>query len=210
MLPEHTQVERLESLALVSIDDARAWVGLYGDTSLDDELSSCLQAAIESVSNWLDAVITNIRVTDFYPRSTRSFTPSQSSVSRISSTDRTPVVTLSYYNDQNDVIVVGEDDFNYDPTTHGLEFFLDDEFNSVNINQIYTNPWRLQYTNDVRYTNGLNSDASVTLAVRILTSRYWTYRGGIDPNPNATDRAVSNILGPAKTVDWYVRIQGVD
>ena len=211
MLPVHSQIDRLETTPLVSIDDARAWVGLYGDTSLDDELLACLKAAIESISNWLGMAIINAKVTDWYPENCRKFRPSQMGVSRDSSTSMIPVVTLSYYDGNNDIVVIDPADFSYDPTTENLEFVLNSGFIAANgISHEYAYPWKLEYVNDISHLIGHVYEGSINMAVRILTSRYWTYRGGIDPNPNATDRAVSNILGPAKTIDWYVRMQGVD
>ena len=64
--PAWTDVALPPASALVSKSDARNWLGLYGDTSLDDEIQTALDAAIEKVAAHVGFRISDTQITDYF------------------------------------------------------------------------------------------------------------------------------------------------
>ena len=198
--PAFTNIERQEPIALVSIDEARQWVGLYGDTSLDAELKICLDSAIESISNWLGVAVSNAEITDKYVGGTREFTPSQKGINL-------STITLAFYNTSGAMQVVSSTNYTIDPTAKVPCVVLDEDYLPI-YHASYAYPWSLAYTNDFSKIAGFPAINSVKLAVRVMTSKLWMHRGDSDMNTYGYDRLLSQVLGPAKDSDWYSRLQG--
>ena len=205
MNPARTSIERPETRALVSIEEARAWIGLYGDTSVDSEVAATLNASIEVVSNWLGAAITRSVIFDWYPKTTKVFHPSQPGVLKIAGV---PQVELHYYDGENVLTTVLASKYEYDPTVDTPVFSLVEDY-APSVSEKYEFPWRLKYTNSLDSIRDFPAIDSIKMAIRVMVTRYWQHRGRIDPNPHATDKAISSILGPAKTTQWYLKAQGV-
>jgi len=174
-------------------------------------VSAILDSAVEQVSNVLGAAITPVEIQDWYEKSCRVFSLSQPGVMTVGSMDPTPIATLSYFSNAQPPArtLVAADRYWRDPTLGRIEYRLNDDY-QPDVTPLYQYPWVVTYTNDISRIKDDNAVGSIKMAVRVLVTRLWQHRGRIDPNPHATDKAISSILAPAKSQNWYLTNQGIN
>ena len=186
MRPAWTQAAPAPFVPIVSLAAARNWVGLYGDSSLDDELSACLEGAVEKVADFVGYRIQDTAIQDhFGPHCGRVLELSEPGIDA-------STVQVKYRDAAGAEQVL--DAWTLDPTAERNTVILDAV---PALSAVFRYPLRIEYTSKLAAVRGPATAGRITTAVRMTVSRLWQSRGEI-ADPHLADKALSSLLASCR------------
>ena len=186
MKPAWTEVQWPPSTLLVTLAEARDWVGVYGDESLNAEVQAALNAAVEKVADNVGYRISDTIIVDYFARGHREFELSEPGID-------ISTVQLQYYDMARALQTVGAANWYLDPTTpvHTVQYTGDRmELGDVKY------PIRVQYTSQLSAVKGTPVIGRLKLGVRTALNWYWSLRGPAARNSDSSllDRTLTSLL----------------
>ena len=181
MLPAWTQADPAPAAPIVTVAEARNWVGLFGDSSLDAELGACLEAAIEKVADFIGYRIQDTGITDYFTGG-RELELSEPGID-------TATVKVVYSDAGGSDAVLDSSRWSLDPTAERNTVVID---SLPELSGALRHPLRITYTSKLAHVRGPATVGRIKTAVRMETSRLWRSRG--EPqDPALTDRALTSL-----------------
>ena len=114
------RVERGIPGQLVAVDQLRDALGLYGDTSLDDRLTSALAAATDKVASLRGESVTGEDLVAFYPRLARILLCPDVRIDHGDAGIITTTVAVTYYDQDNALQTIDPADYWIDESGPGV------------------------------------------------------------------------------------------
>lgn len=188
MRPAWTQADPTPTAPIVSTVQARNWVGLYGDSSLDAELAVCVEAAIEKVASFLDYRIEDTAIMDFYPAaSDRALELSEPGIAEAS-------VAVKIYDRDGAEQTLADDAWSLDPTAERNTVIL---AAVPQLSADYRYPLRVEYTSSLEHVRGPAVAGRIRAGVRMALAWSWRTRG--EPaDPHLLDKSLTSMLAGAR------------
>ena len=175
---------------IVTLAEARDWIGVYGDTSLDDEICAALEAAVEKVADNVGYRVADSNVVDYFAVSAdrgRVFELSEPGID-------TTTVQVRYYDCARAIQLLPAADWYLDPSSsiHTVRF----ESGVVVAVGAVQNPWQISYQSRLANIKGVSSVGRLKLGVRTALNWYWGLRGPGARNSDTSllDRALTSLL----------------
>ena len=192
MKPSWTRAVWPPVIPLVSLVEAKNWLGVYGDASLDDEIQNCLDSAVEKVSSSVDYRISDTKITDYFKgrSSSNKLILSEPGID-------TDTIVVKYFNDDEVETTIAEDKYSLDDTAREYTIqFREDGFPS-DVSLTKENPIFVKYNSKLSESRGFPTVERLQYAVRLVLNFYWQNRGEI-ADPHAFDKNVSSIVNSAR------------
>ena len=190
MKPVWTEIIWPPTTPIVSLADARDWIGVYGDTSIDAEVQAALDAAVEKVADNVGFRISDSGIIDFYPRAGGALELSEPGLD-------VTTVKVRYYDADRELQTLDSDQWVFDPTTAVHTIELADPAKVVGLMSTkLRNPLQVAYTSKLATTKGTPSVGRLRLAVRTALNWYWGIRGSGARNSDTflLDRTLTSML----------------
>lgn len=190
-----TQAAPTPTAPIVSTAEARNWVGLYGDSSLDAELAVCVEAAVEKVADFVGYRIQDTAITDHFSRNCGRLL-------ELSEPGLDPsTIQVKFYGADGAEASLAADAWRRDPTAEATLLILDEV---PALFADYDYPLRVEYTSKLANVRGPATAGRIKTAVRMTVSRFWESRGqnwaaGVPgSNVNIADQALTSLLGSCR------------
>lgn len=174
----------------VTLQEARNWLGLYGDSSLDDQVRECLNAAIGKVSNFVGFAFQSGSVTEHFPPGCRN---QRIRLGARQSFVKAGSVAVAVFDSRNQRQAAGADEWTLDPTTEHAELIL--SLRSTTLSTDFALPVLVTYALEARDAGP--DTAALKSAVQLVAQRLWSLRGQT-AEPGVSDRALSSLLQSVK------------
>ena len=191
--PAWTDITWPATSPVVSKAEARSWLGLYGDTSVDDEIQAALDAAIEKVAAHLGFRISDTTITDYFA-TLGPGTPLELSEPGVDWTGTLPVV--KYLTSTGATTTAAATRWKRDATAPRHLICWKDSRPSLYAKAEY--PVMVVYTSKLANVLGSPALGRCRLGVREATAWYWTNRGTQSADAKLLDRRLSALLQSAK------------
>ena len=191
MKPSWTQAVWPPVKPLVSVEDARNWLGIYGDSSIDPEVEVCLNSATEKIASNVNYRISDTQITDYFPDTARdNLVLSEPGVDK-------DTIEVKYYDINGISQTVDSYRYLLDPTSeeHTI-FWVDGEF-PLDVSSTMKHPILVQYSSKLSNILGVPSVDRIKYAIRMTLNWYWQSRGQLQ-DPRMLDKSLSSILQSCK------------
>ena len=176
---------------LVAVADARNWIGIYGDTSLDTEIKSCLNSAIEKVASVVGYRVSDTAITDYFPRSaTTKLCLSEPGVDR-------ETLAIKYTQAGGEVITVESSKYYLDPTSERVTVTWMQGEAPTDLSTEAENPIQAEYKSKLANLLDAPTVDRVKYAVRVALNWYWQSRGQLQ-DPHLLDKSLTSLLQSCK------------
>ena len=189
-----TDVSWPASTPVITKVQARNWLGLYGDTSLDDEVQSALDAAIEKVAAHVGFRISDTEITDYYFKPLGPGTRLELSEPGVDWTGTLPVV--KYHMASGTLHTAAASRWRRDSTADRNVIVWTADAPALFDGAAY--PVQVVSVSKLSSVLGSPAVGRVKLAVREATSWFWTNRGTASADAKLLDRRLSALLQSAK------------
>ena len=182
---------------VISLTEARNWIGIYGDTSIDKEVSACLEAAIEKIASNVGYRISSTNVTDYFSTTGEIENPrfklSEPGID-------TSTIEVKYYQENTGALI----------TLAASKYFLDESsLASIivikaggkpdDISSLHVNPWVISCDSKLENVRGSPSLDRLKFGVRVALNWYWQSRGQLQ-EARLLDRTLYSILDSCRQV----------
>jgi len=187
---DHVTTVWPESADFVALSEARGWLGLYGDQSLDEQVRACLHAAIAKVTAFVGFNFQAAAVTEHFPgdcRHGRVLLATRPAFIRDGS------LAVAFYDSRNERQAADPAEWTLDPTSEQAELLL--SLRAAELSRDFRSPVEVTYDLDAQ--SGGPDAAALRTGVQLVTQRLWTLRGQ-DAAPGLSDRALSSLLQSLK------------
>ena len=152
---------------LATVRQARNWVGVYGDSSVDDEISACLEAAEEKIAAFVGYRISDTAIADYFPAACgRRLELSEPGIDRAT-------VAIKYYDADELEQTLDAADWSLDPTAERNIVTLDAV---PALSRRARHPIRAEYTSKLINIRGAPAIGRLKLAVRMAVTFNWATR----------------------------------
>ena len=189
--PDWTDVAWPPAVPVASLKDARDWLGIFGDTSVDDEVRACLEAAIEKVSSNVGYRVSDTRVTDYFSGAelvdTLRFELSEPGID-------TSTIVVKYYEESIGALnIVDAADYFLDESSLASMVVIKEAKKPADISTTLSSPWVIAYSTKLNNVRGSPSLDRLKMGVRIALNWYWQSRGELTES-SLLDRALYSTL----------------
>ena len=191
MLPDWTKGTWPPTNPIVALADARNWIGVYGDTSVDAEVQVCLNAAVEKVASHVGYRISDTCITDYYStKSPRFLILSEPGID-------VKTIEVKYYAAADDSLTtVANTEYYIDETVQRHKIIFNENFD-IDISDKYENGLQVDYKSKLTLIRGQPTVERLKQAVRVALNWFWNNRGQ-QQDPHLLDKTMSSLLNGAK------------
>ncbi len=196
MRPAHTNLLWPPSAPIATKDEARGWIGLYSDTSVDAEIQTALDAAIEKVASFVGFRISDTQVTDFFPGPVETGDRLELSEPGVDWTDAPPAVKYWSAANSPSLLTAAGSRWKRDPTAAGSVLVWCGAPYSVTDKYAY--PLQVVYKSKLANVHGAPVIGRAKLAVREALVWFWTNRAQQSADAKLLDRRLSALLQATK------------
>ena len=193
MRPVWTKAEWPPVTPLMSLSDARNWLGIYGDTSLDDEVKVCLDAAVEKISSNVGYRISDTKTIDYFTKSANvKLVLSEPGID-------TNTILIKYYEESTGTLnTVDAAKYFLDNTAMSYTLFWNEGGFPANISSKLENPIRVEYQSKLVNILDVHSIERLKYAVRLALNWYWQSRGVLLQDPYLLDKSLWSLIQSCK------------
>ena len=193
MRPVWTKAEWPPVTPLMSLSDARNWLGIYGDTSLDDEVKVCLDAAVEKISSYVGYRISDTKTIDYFVRNANvKLVLSEPGI------DTSTIVVKYYTENTGSLNTVDASKYYQDNTAMSYTLFWNEGGFPANISSKLENPIRVEYQSKLVNILDVHSIERLKYAVRLALNWYWQSRGALLQDPYLLDKSLWSLIQSCK------------
>lgn len=176
---------------VVTLVQARDWLGIYGDTSVDADVTACLEAAIEKVADNVGYRVSDTDIRDYFPHTRQPhFELSEPGIDASS-------VVVRYYNDSEMLMPADNAAWLLDPTVHRNLILWRAGSPVPMLSQVVRYPWVVEYKSKLAAVRGTPAIARLQLGVRTALTHYWQNRG-VAQESSMLDRSLTSLLQSCK------------
>ena len=192
MRPVWTKAEWPPVTPLMSISDARNWLGIYGDISLDVEVKVCLDAAIEKISSNVGYRISDTKTIDYFVRNADvKLVLSEPGID-------TNTIVIKYYDSTGALNTVDAAKYYLDDTAISYKLFWNEGGFPANVSSKLENPIRVEYQSKLVNILDVHSIERLKYAVRLALNWYWQSRGALLQDPYLLDKSLWSLIQSCK------------
>ena len=183
--------------APLTVAEARNWVGLFGDASLDDELTACLNAAVEKVSSFVGYKVAKASVVDhFSGLANDRMALSEPGVD-------VSTLEVKYRNTSGNEIAVADTEYFVDKTSKRIAVVWNEGAFPDDVSVYFVNPVTIAYETDISEVQGSHVLERLSLGVRLATEWFWQNRAVLNPAPHLLDRSLYSLLDSCRLENDY-------
>ena len=192
LLPVWTKATWPPATPIVALADARNWIGIYGDTSVDAEVQTCLNAAVEKVASNVGYRISDTAITDYFAaQKLQRLVLSEPGI------DTSTIVVKYYAASDDSLTTIADTEYYLDETTQAHNLVFNDDAAEVEFSAIYANPVQVTYNSKLTLIRGQPTVERLKQAVRLATNWFWNNRGQLQDS-YLLDKSLYSLLQSAR------------